>query len=1099
MRWHTIKPNATAIEDDDMQDSDDIDKMEGIDRTGLPVEEVTELLRAHGHDPDAPFRAGGAKFDPIHLDLPKETSFSMQPPLSRTANEALDTVVADWLEQGVIEAAAPGKFSSPLLPVKKKGKLDSNGRQAYRGVLNLKRVNRLIKKQRYQTANIPSLLQQVAGNKKQTRYFTSIDISQFFFNFRLDESSRAMFAFTHRGRSYRQKVMSMGSCLASPITSHLLAQALEGLLNVFVYCDDIVIACTTKAELLDLTSKLLQRLADFGFSVNASKTLVAATTVVFAGHEISGGQISVSPAHKRAFADWPEPTTKTQLQRFVHTTQWLSTHCPRFATSAAILERRLDVTRTTVTLNEDERAAFTTIKRHLTSDTFLSPFDNDRDLNVWSDASDVATGVVLTQADDDGGTRILGYHSHKFTRAELNFSVREKELLAVMRASERFESFFLTTTKVTIFTDHKSLETIISSNNQQSQRLERWTAHLSRFNINFVYRPAAQLTVPDAISRMDLNTSKRVLDGRRADAEGGEEAEEEAGEATESAATTSDDNAGAPTTATTAAHLRAHEPEADGAANQKWQPPNCPIPELWRPQLCADYATDPYFAEAYELAASRNNAQTPGALADVENAATTEARARTRWLTRCDNGLLWNTAVDNQPRLVLPDGPTRARLLNEVHANVGHVGHDALTAMLRDIYFFPAMADTIATMAASCEACARGKPKTTATGTSNSHSRPQQRLQSLVTDVFSGLNDIAGYTQVLLTKDILTGTVALSPLSPNADSNEIIAAFETSWARVYGFPKEIHLDRAGYFTSRTFARYCNNNDIKLSFAVANHHVASAERAIRSAREKIRTMAAAHGNWLAVLPLCELAMNRAVSRHDGMSANQRLFGFNVAMPLLPAAAEAATTTTDGRDRSAHTLVSLIDSFYDTRERTARWFDHGRTPSNIRVGSWVYVKRELVKLADSPFDNNKAAKTRNPFVGPYRVAADESNGNWRLDGFENARLDPVFHESTLKLHGKLETPAPVQKGPRHGDMFWPDGIPRVREVMAKRSWYGTTQYLVKHHGSSAEDPGVWSGPSQLHFVDHQKITAFDPSFERDSLKKDLSLGFQLANDE
>ena len=398
---------------------------------------------------------------------------------------------------------------------------------------------------------------------------------------------------------------------------------------------------------------------------------------------------------------------------------------------------------------------------------------------------------------------------------------------------------------------------------------------------------------------------------------------------------------------------------------------------------------------------------------------------------------------------------------------------------MKSAYFFPGMADIIQRTLLACTTCAATKHKTTATGFSNNHSAPKRRLGSLTVDVVSGFTEVAGFKQVLLVRDELTKINALAPLSGNAGAAEIITAFETYWFRVYGFPSSIWCDKGSYFTADRFKRFCADNNIHLSFATTDHHVPEAERAIRTSREILRSMLGSSGNWVNILHLVELAMNRLVSRSDGLSAGQRLFGFDVALPLLPTTAQACVSAFAARDFSASTLVDLIDRFYVVKEKSAAQHDRGRIESGITVGDQVFVPRELIKAADNSYGNSKAAKMRDPFLGPYYVVGDEGFGNWRLSGLEGLRVDPVFHESALKLRRQFSTPAVGQPWLRHNDMHWPDGSRRVQQVLQKRDWNGAVQYLVSFVGGAVSDPGFWVSSSQLNSLDQQKILEFNSS--------------------
>jgi hypothetical protein len=53
---------------------------------------------------------------------------------------------------------------------------------------------------------------------------------------------------------------------------------------------------------------------------------------------------------------------------------------------------------------------------------------------VETDASDKAIGAYLSQADDKGKLRLVVYLLRKFTPAESNYEVYDKELLAIIEA-----------------------------------------------------------------------------------------------------------------------------------------------------------------------------------------------------------------------------------------------------------------------------------------------------------------------------------------------------------------------------------------------------------------------------------------------------------------------------------------------------------------------------------------------------------------------------------------------------------------------------------------------------------------------------------------
>ena len=64
----------------------------------------------------------------------------------------------------------------------------------------------------------------------------------------------------------------------------------------------------------------------------------------------------------------------------------------------------------------------------------MEHFQPDLPITVEADASDFALGCILSQQNPDGELHPVCYYSRKFSPAELNYPIYDKELLAVVEA-----------------------------------------------------------------------------------------------------------------------------------------------------------------------------------------------------------------------------------------------------------------------------------------------------------------------------------------------------------------------------------------------------------------------------------------------------------------------------------------------------------------------------------------------------------------------------------------------------------------------------------------------------------------------------------------
>ena len=95
------------------------------------------------------------------------------------------------------------------------------------------------------------------------------------------------------------------------------------------------------------------------------------------------------------------------------------------------------------------------------------------------DASDYAVRAVLGQTKDKKHHASM-YASKTLTGAQLNYATIEKELLAVVFATDKFRSY-LVGTKVIVYTDHATLKYLFTKKDAKP-RLIRWILLLQEFD-----------------------------------------------------------------------------------------------------------------------------------------------------------------------------------------------------------------------------------------------------------------------------------------------------------------------------------------------------------------------------------------------------------------------------------------------------------------------------------------------------------------------------------------------------------------------------------------------------------------------------------------
>ena len=119
---------------------------------------------------------------------------------------------------------------------------------------------------------------------------------------------------------------------------------------------------------------------------------------------------------------------------------------------------------------------------------FTLPFD------IYLDASDYQLGAVITQKG-----KHLAFYSRKLNKAQLNYTVTEKEMLSIVETLKEFRGILLGH-EINVYTDHKNLTHDNSAST--SQRAMRWRVLLEEFGPNIKYIKGIDNTVADALSRL---------------------------------------------------------------------------------------------------------------------------------------------------------------------------------------------------------------------------------------------------------------------------------------------------------------------------------------------------------------------------------------------------------------------------------------------------------------------------------------------------------------------------------------------------------------------------------------------------------------------
>ncbi|CAI7810857.1 unnamed protein product [Closterium sp. NIES-54] len=276
---------------------------------------------------------------------------------------------------------------------------------------------------------------------------------------------------------------------------------------VIVYLDDILIFSNTREQHLRDIDAVFKRLQENRLITKGSKCEFFKQELEFLGHVISRDGIKIDPAKIKTIQEWKPPTNITELQSFLGFVNYVQRFIPYMAGITGMLTDLLHKDMNFV-WGEEADAAFQELKIFLVSPPVLRIADQSRPFEVVTDASDFAIGAVLLQ-DFGNGLQPIAYESRKLQAAERNYSIHDKEMLAIIHAFKLWRCY-LVGTDVTVRMDHKSLQYLRAQPNLNPRQI-RWLDYMeSHFTYHIMYKTGTN-NIVDALTRPTVQSAAVLI------------------------------------------------------------------------------------------------------------------------------------------------------------------------------------------------------------------------------------------------------------------------------------------------------------------------------------------------------------------------------------------------------------------------------------------------------------------------------------------------------------------------------------------------------------------------------------------------------------
>ena len=360
---------------------------------------------------------------------------------------AIEEAINYMVKQDILEPQIEPTpwVSSVTYPVKPTGEV--------RPCLDARDLNKAIIQENHKPQTVEEIAHQLAG----AVVFTKADALKAFLQVHLtEESSKLLVINTHKGR-YRFKRMPFGAKMSQDVFQMKMDLIMERCPGVISIHDDIVVYGVSDEDHDANLINLLNVAQVEGLVLNSKKLELKGPNprVSFFGVEYSADGMHPFPKKIQGITEMTPPIDKQQISSFIGMVTYMGNFLPHLSHHTEPLQAMLKQ-EAVFAWDETANASFQKIK-DLIAKSATKPlwyYDQRKPVTVQADASQRGLGTCLLQEGEP-----IAYASKSLTDTETRYTNIERELLAIVFACQRFNTYVLGR-PFTVESDHKPLEMI---------------------------------------------------------------------------------------------------------------------------------------------------------------------------------------------------------------------------------------------------------------------------------------------------------------------------------------------------------------------------------------------------------------------------------------------------------------------------------------------------------------------------------------------------------------------------------------------------------------------------------------------------------------
>jgi len=270
--------------------------------------------------------------------------------------------------------------------------------------------------------------------------------------------------------------------------------------KVAVFIDDVIVGTEIEERHDELVEEVIRRLEENDLYVKPEKCKWKVREVEFLGVVIGPEGIKMKKEKVKGVLEWLTPKCVKDIQKFLGLTNYYRQFIEGFATVARLLHDLVKKDKMWEWTEKEEKA-FKELKKRFTKEPVLAAPDIDKKMRIEVDASDYATGDVLSMECEDRLWRLVAFLSKSLNETERDYEIHDKKMLAIIRRLEAWRHLLEgVQTKFEIWTDHKNLEYFMKVQ-KLNRRQARWALYLFWFNFTLKHVAGAKMGKVDGLNQ----------------------------------------------------------------------------------------------------------------------------------------------------------------------------------------------------------------------------------------------------------------------------------------------------------------------------------------------------------------------------------------------------------------------------------------------------------------------------------------------------------------------------------------------------------------------------------------------------------------------